>query len=93
MNTETLFGFVKTNWRDKDQLKTLIGQNYSGAIDYGNQNRVTFSWGSVPRERAVITLENKIITRVQTWSGLNWSAKYGWGDAFRDTAMETYRNG
>lgn len=93
MDTQTLFDFVKSNWRDKEKLTSLVGQTYVGSTDRENQNRVTFCWGQVPTEKAIISLENMVVTRVQTWSGLNWSARYGWGDAFCDTSMETYRNG
>lgn len=93
MNTETLLSFLKANWRDKEKLASLIGQAYNGSTNWNNPNQATFYWNVAPKERAVITLENGVINRVQTWSGLNWSARWGWGDAFRDTSMETYRNG
>ena len=93
MNAEALFDFVKENWRNKAKLSFLVGQFYAGTTDRNDQNHVTFNWGAIPTEKAVITLTDGIITRIQTWSGLNWSARYGWGDAFVDTSMETYRNG
>ena len=92
MNTEALFSFVKENWRSKKKLSSLVGQSYTGTTDR-NSNEVSFNWGIIPNEKAVITLADGVITRIQTWSGLNWSARYGWGDAFADTSMETYRNG
>ncbi|MFM6349074.1 MAG: hypothetical protein ACKPFK_28630 [Dolichospermum sp.] len=70
--------FVIENWRSAEMLKTLIGTPF----ERGDE----FHWGEIPTNQAYIQVENGKITRIQTWSGLGWSAKYGYGSPTVDVS-------
>ncbi|MFM6248324.1 MAG: hypothetical protein ACKPEQ_04090 [Dolichospermum sp.] len=70
--------FIIENWKSAEMLKTLIGTPF----ERGDE----FHWGEIPTNQAYIEVENGKITRIQTWSGLGWSAKYGYGSPTVDVS-------
>lgn len=68
--------FIIKNWRNAEALRTLIGAEFPDSDD--------FRFGEVPTEQAKIEVKNGKIIRVTTWSGLSWSARYGYGSPVVD---------
>ncbi|MCE2721517.1 MAG: hypothetical protein LW708_22370 [Anabaena sp. 49628_E55] len=68
--------FIIKNWRSAEALRTLIGTEFPDSD--------IFHFGEVPTEQASIKVENGKITRVTTWSGLSWSARWGRGNPVVD---------
>ena len=68
--------FVIKNWKSAEALRTLIGAEFLESD--------IFHFGEIPTEQAKITVENGKIIRVTTWSGLSWSARYGYGSPVVD---------
>ena len=66
--------FVTANWRDRLALQGLVGQPCEANMEW--------NFGAVPTEKAVIETQDGVIVRVSTWSGLNWSARGGYGSPF-----------
>ena len=63
--------FIMANWKDPVALKTLLGTDYDGKSEY-------FHFGNIPKEQAKIETKNGKISRITTWSGLSWTARYGY---------------
>ncbi|MFM6270773.1 MAG: hypothetical protein ACKPFA_30380 [Dolichospermum sp.] len=70
--------FIIENWRSAEMLKTLIETPF----ERGDE----FHWGEIPTNQAYIQVSEGKITRIQTWSGLGWSAKYGYGSPTVDVS-------
>ena len=62
--------FVAANWKDSKALSTLLG------AEFGRSDE--FHFGSIPTEQAQIEVTNGKISRITTWSGLSWTARYGY---------------
>jgi hypothetical protein len=68
--------FIIANWKSAEALRTLLG------ADFPKNNE--FHFGEVPTEQARIEAKYGKITRITTWSGLSWSAKYSYRTAVVD---------
>ncbi len=68
--------FIIANWKSAEALKTLLGADFPKNDE--------FHFGEVPTEQARLEVKNGKITRVTTWSGLSWSAKYGYSSPVVD---------
>lgn len=68
--------FIATNWKNAEELKTLLGTEADKTQE--------FHFGSVPTEQAKIEVTNGKISRITTWSGLSWTARHGYGDPVVD---------
>ena len=68
--------FIIANWKSTQSLKTLLG------VDFGQSEE--FHFGEIPTEKAQIQCENGKITRITTWSGLSWNARWGYGNPVVD---------
>lgn len=66
--------FVSANWRDRQALQGLVGQPCNADLEW--------NFGSIPTEKAAVETQDGVIVRVSTWSGLNWSARGGYGSPF-----------
>lgn len=82
--------FVVKNWENAKALSTLLGAEFNKTEE--------FHFGFVPTEQAKIEVTNGKISRITTWSGLGWSARYGYGDPIVDigdrcllTSLADYR--
>lgn len=63
--------FIISNWSSAEAMRTLLGKEYP--------RNDQFHFGSIPTEQASIEVTEGRITRITTWSGLNWSAHSGYG--------------
>jgi hypothetical protein len=68
--------FIIANWKSAEALRTLLGADFPKNHE--------FHFGEVPTEQAKIETKNGKITRVTTWSGLSWSARYGYSSPVVD---------
>ena len=69
---------IQDNWKDLRTLKSFVGKPYYGYL--------TFNWGEIPTEKAIVDVDdNGRISRIRTYSGMNWSAKGGYGSPICDT--------
>ena len=68
--------FIIANWKSAEALKTLLGEHFPKNDE--------FHFGETPTEQGRIEVKNGKITRIITWSGLSWSAKYGYGSPVVD---------
>ena len=66
--------FVSANWRDQAALQKLVGQPCDADLEW--------NFGSTPTEKASVETQDGVIVRISTWSGLNWSARGGYGAPF-----------
>lgn len=66
--------FVAANWRNRLALQRLIGRPCDKDLEW--------NFGSIPTEKAEIQTQDGVIVRILTWSGLNWSARGGYGSPF-----------
>ncbi len=71
--------FVAANWKDSKALSTLLGAEF----DRSNE----FHFGSVPTEQARIEVLDGKISRITTWSGLSWTARYDYGSPTVDVKL------
>ena len=74
MNDQQIKEFIEENWRDESALRSLIGVAYSG-VD-------VWHFGDIPTNKIAIDTEQGCISRIRAWSGLNWSARGGYGRPF-----------
>ena len=74
MTAYEIKSFVAANWRDRHSLQGLVGQPC--------QSDMEWNFGSIPTEKAEVQTQDGVIVRVSTWSGLNWSARGGYGSPF-----------
>jgi hypothetical protein len=70
---------VEENWKFKGGLRAVLGTEFPESREW--------NFGSIPTEKASITVQNGRIVRVQTWSGLNWSARGGYGSPTVDISI------
>jgi hypothetical protein len=68
--------FIIANWKSAEALKTLLGADFPKNDE--------FHFGEVPTEQGRIEVKNGKITRITTWSGLSWSARYGYSSPVVD---------
>lgn len=68
--------FIATNWKNAKALSTLLGAEFNKTEE--------FHFGLVPTEQARIKVTNGKISRIITWSGLSWTAQYGYSDPYVD---------
>jgi len=68
--------FIIANWKSASALRTLLGADFPKNDE--------FHFGEVPTEQASITVESGKITRITTWSGLSWNARWGYGNPVVD---------
>ncbi len=68
---------IQDNWRNLGLLKSFVGKPYYGYL--------TFNWGGTPTEKAIVDIDDSgKISRIRTYSGMNWSVK-GYGSPVCDT--------
>jgi hypothetical protein len=70
---------VEQYWNFKGALRGILGAEFPESREW--------NFGSIPTEKASITVENGRIVRVRTWSGLNWSARGGYGSPTVDISI------
>jgi hypothetical protein len=68
--------FIIANWKSAEALRTLIGADFPKNDE--------FHFGEVPTEQARLEVKNGKITRITTWSGLSWTARWGRGNPVVD---------
>lgn len=68
--------FIIANWKSAEALKTLLGADFPKNDE--------FHFGETPTEQARLEVKNGKITRVTTWSGLSWTARYGYSSPVVD---------
>ena len=69
---------IQDNWRNLGLLKSFVGKPYYGYL--------AFNWGETPTEKAIVDIDDAgKISRIRTYSGMNWSAKNGHGSPVCDT--------
>lgn len=62
--------FVTANWKNAETLKTLLGFEF----DRNDE----FDFDSIPAKQARIEVLDGKISRITTWSGLSWKARYAY---------------
>ena len=72
--------FVEIYWRDEKKLRRILG------AEHPHSERWDF--GYPPMERAVVTVVDGRISRIQTWSGLSWFARGGYHSPTVDVAID-----
>jgi hypothetical protein len=70
---------VEQNWKFAAALRVILGAEFPESREW--------NFNSVPTEKASLTVEGGRIVRVQTWSGLNWSARGGYGSPTVDISI------
>lgn len=83
MRKEEVRAKVSEAWRSRASLSLLIGEEIDGVSSVYSS-----CWGSIPTNKAEVDVEDGKISRVRTYSGLNWSAKGGYGSPIIDTASK-----
>ena len=68
--------FIIKNWKSAEALRTLIGTEFSKNDE--------FHFGEIPTEEVRLEVTNGKITRITTWSGLSWTARWGRGNPVVD---------
>ena len=74
---------IEDHWRSSEYLKTLIGVKVAD----GN-NVIEWCFGDIPTEKAIVYTRDGRIARIQTFSGMNWSAKNGRGAPTVDVSQD-----
>ena len=72
--------FVETYWRDAKKIGTILGAKYPHSVQW--------DFGEPALERAIITVVDGRITRIQTWSGLRRFALGGYYSPTVDVATD-----
>lgn len=71
--------FIIANWKDRNQLRALLGQECHQSF--------SFNWGDVPTNKAEVEVSSeKKISRVRTYSGFSWTARHGYGSMTCDVS-------
>jgi hypothetical protein len=70
---------VEQYWNFKSALRGILGAEFPDSQ--------TWNFGSIPTEKAELTVEGGRIVRIRTWSGLNWSARGGYGSPTVDISI------
>lgn len=82
--------FIIKNWKNAETLKTLLGFEFDRNDEFDFDSILTergqilvvdeFDFGSdsVPVKRARIEVTDGKISRITTWSGLSWKARYAY---------------
>jgi hypothetical protein len=75
VNEHELKAFVEENWRNESALRSIIDTPTSGGSKL-------WHFGEIPTEQAEVEIQDGLIKRITVWSGLNWSARGGYGRPF-----------
>jgi hypothetical protein len=70
---------VEENWKFRPALRGVLGAEFPESCEW--------NFGSIPTEKAELTVEDGRIVRVRTWAGLNWSARGGYGSPTVDISI------
>jgi hypothetical protein len=70
---------VEENWKFATALRGILGAEFPASKEW--------NFGDVPTEKAELTVEDGRIIRIRTWSGLNWSARGGYGSPTVDISI------
>jgi hypothetical protein len=80
--------FIIKNWKNAETLKTLLGFEFDRNDEFDFDSILTeqgqilvvdeFDFGSVPAKQARIEVSDGKISRITTWSGLSWKARYAY---------------
>jgi len=75
VNGHELRSFVEENWRDESALRTIIESPVSCGPQF-------WHFGEIPTNQAEVKIQDGLIKQITVWSGLNWSARGGYGKPF-----------
>ncbi len=70
--------FIIENWKNPSQLQKLIGQECNQSF--------SFNFGDIPTDKAEVDVKDNKISRIRTYSGFSWSARYGYGNVTCDVS-------
>lgn len=74
--------YVRENWKNKAMLTKLVGQQSDCESSFQD------NWGTCPTEKMYVTVEHGCIAKIETWSGLRWSARNGYGAPYLSVSIE-----
>jgi hypothetical protein len=95
-NTNTLFlhnngqdgalnmEFVRRNWRDSEALTQCFSEHCPFTGEYSR------NWGEIPTNKIIVNTEGGFPRRIRTYSGMNWSARWGYGSPYLDLKIEDF---
>lgn len=79
---------VTTQFRHEGLLSSLLGMTVRLSEEDRRNLQWSFSWGSTPKNKALVHFTPEgVISRVQTWSGLNWNQRGGYGSPLVDVQL------
>lgn len=79
---------VTNQFRHEALLSSLLGMTVCLSEEDRRNLQWSFSWGTIPQEKALVHFTPEgVITRVQTWSGLNWNQRGGYGSPLVDVQL------
>jgi len=72
---------IERSWKSALKLRALVGT----AIMSDGDGEIEWCFGSIPTEKAIVTIKRGKVFRIQTFSGLSWNARGGYGPPTVDT--------
>jgi len=72
---------IERSWKSALDLRALVGT----AIMSDGDGEIEWNFGSIPTEKAIVTIKRGKVFRIQTFSGLSWNARGGYGPPTVDT--------
>jgi hypothetical protein len=72
---------IERFWDSALDLRALVGT----AIMSDGDGEIEWNFGSIPTEKAIVTAKNGRIVRIQTFAGLTWNSRSGYGRPAVDT--------
>jgi hypothetical protein len=77
---------IERSWASAPDLRALVGT----PIMSDGDGEIEWCFGSIPTEKAIVTVKRGKVFRIRTFSGLSWNAKGGYGSPSVDTLMYLY---
>jgi hypothetical protein len=94
-NTNTLFlngqddgtlnmQFIRLNWKNQEALTQCFEEYCPFTGEYSR------NWGDIPTNKIIVNTEGGRPSRIRTYSGMNWSARWGYGSPYLDLKIEDF---
>jgi len=76
--------FVRIHWKNREALTQCFSEYCPFTGEY---SRI---FGAIPTNKIIVNTDRGRPSRIRTYSGMNWSARWGYGSPYLDLKIEDF---
>ena len=81
MNKSELIDFIVSSFKSESAMRSLLGTALTEPF-------LSLKFNGIPYDKAEVFVKDGRISEIMTWSGLNWSARHGYGSPLVHVKLE-----